>query len=75
MFKNLIVYRIATDWQPPELTALEAELASSAFVPCGASQPMSLGWVPPRGQPHAPLVESVGGGRHWLLRLKVTQSI
>ncbi len=75
MFKNLIVYRIATDWQPPELTALEAELASSAFVPCGDSQPMSLGWVPPRGQPHAPLVESVGGGRHWLLRLKVERKL
>ena len=30
---------------------------------------MSLGWVPPRGAAHGPLVESVGG--QWLMRLVV----
>lgn len=75
MFKNLIAYRIAPDWTPPPLTAAEAALAPQTFVPCGASQPMSLGWVPPRGQPHAPLIESVDGGRHWLMRLKVERKL
>lgn len=75
MFKNLIIFRIATEWAPPPLTLLEAALGSSAFVPCGATQPASSGWVPPRGQPHDPLVESVGGGRHWLLRLKVERKL
>ena len=75
MFKNLIVFRIPADWVPPPLATLDAALAGSTFVPCSASQPMSLGWVPPRGQPHAPLVESVDGGRHWLLRLMVERKM
>ena len=75
MFKNLIVFRFPAEWTPPPLTTLDAALAGSTFVPCSASQPMSLGWVPPRGQPHAPLVESVDGGRHWLLRLMVERKM
>ncbi|MDP3613412.1 MAG: recombination-associated protein RdgC, partial [Rubrivivax sp.] len=31
------------------------------FVPCGATQPESAGWVPPRGDKHAVLAENVGG--------------
>jgi recombination associated protein RdgC len=75
MFKNLILYRIAPEWQPPPVVPLDAELARGAFVPCGASQPMSIGWVPPRGQAHATFVETVGGGQHWLLRLMVERKL
>lgn len=75
MFKNLIVFRIAPEWTPPPLTGLDAELAKAAFVPCGASQPQSMGWVPPRGQAHSTYVESVDGGRHWLLRLMVERKM
>ncbi|QIL82598.1 recombination-associated protein RdgC [Diaphorobacter sp. HDW4A] len=66
MFKNMIVYRIAESWQT-ELTQLEEALAKSLFEECGATQEKSVGWVPPRGDEHGLLAESVGG--QWILRL------
>ena len=48
MFKNMIVYRIAPQWQV-ELTQVEEALAKAPFLECGATQEKSLGWVPPRG--------------------------
>ncbi|MBS0293279.1 MAG: recombination-associated protein RdgC, partial [Proteobacteria bacterium] len=65
MFKNLIVYRIAPGWQA-DLTELEEALAKTPFQECGATQEKSSGWVPPRGEAHGPLAESVGG--QWILR-------
>jgi recombination associated protein RdgC len=81
MFKNLVVYRLsATDGRPWEATleAVEAGLAKACFVPCGATQPLSAGWVSPRhgdenDDAAAPLVESVGG--QWLMRLMVEQKV
>lgn len=72
MFKNLIVYRIGPDWTPDLLAALDA-LDKGRFVECGASQPMSLGWVEPRGVAHAPLIEMIAG--QWLLKLMVEQKM
>lgn len=66
MFKNALVFRL-DPWSPPSLEALEHRLQSQRFVPCGASQMESAGWVEPRGEAHAPLLEVVGG--QWLLRL------
>ena len=60
MFKNLIIYRIAPDWQI-DLQQVEAALAQLPFMECGATQERSSGWVPPRGDAHGALVESVGG--------------
>ncbi len=60
MFKNALVYRIA-DWNQPELATLEDKLAANRFVECGASQAESFGWVEPRGEKNAPMVEVVGG--------------
>jgi recombination associated protein RdgC len=68
MFKNALVYRIVR-WEPQPLTAVEERLQSAPFVECGSSQSESAGWVPPRGERHGALVESVGG--QWLLRLMV----
>ncbi|WP_313083554.1 recombination-associated protein RdgC [Pulveribacter sp.] len=65
MFKNIIVYRIAQGWQP-DLTAVEEALAKTPFAECGATQERSAGWVPPRGEAHGPLAESVAG--QWVLR-------
>ncbi|MBS0390005.1 MAG: recombination-associated protein RdgC [Proteobacteria bacterium] len=65
MFKNIIVYRIAPGWQA-DLTALEEALARTPFQECGATQEKSSGWVPPRGDAHGALAESVGG--QWILR-------
>lgn len=72
MFKNLIVYRIGEGWSA-SASQLEAELAQARFVPCGASQQKSTGWVEPRGEAHGPLVEVVGG--QWVLRLMSEQRV
>lgn len=66
MFKNLIVYRIAKGWAA-DLACIEQALAKSPFIECGATQQKSAGWVPPRGEAHGALVESIGG--QWIARL------
>lgn len=68
LFKNLTVYRVGPQWQAT-LEQLEDRLSAARFAPCGATQPQSLGWVPPRGVEHGPLVEAVGG--QWLMTLMV----
>lgn len=60
----MIIYRIA-EWHA-ELPQLEEALARTPFVECGATQEKSVGWVPPRGDAHGALAESVGG--QWILR-------
>ena len=67
MFKNLIVYRLVPEWEP-DVAAAEAALDAARFTPCGATQPVSAGWVEPRGVAHAPLIELIGG--QWLLKLQ-----
>ena len=70
MFKNLTVYRIGPGWAAHR-AALEAGLEKTIFVPCGATQPVSAGWSPPRGVAHGPLVEAAGA--QWLLKLTIEQ--
>ncbi len=60
MFKNALVYRI-DHWDAPPLPEIDQRLATAPFVECGATQPESSGFVPPRGDKHAALAESVGG--------------
>jgi len=76
MFKNLIVYRIGEGWQP-DAAQLAERLAKEPFLPCAPTQPLAVGWAPPRGVEHAPLVEVIGGtnGSHWLLKLKREQRL
>jgi recombination associated protein RdgC len=66
MFKNALVYRI-THWQGASLPELESRLATARFAECGATQPESAGWVEPRGEKNAALIENIGG--HWMLKL------
>jgi recombination associated protein RdgC len=63
-FKNLRAYRLTS---PFDLSAeqLEQQLSGAAFSPCGKSQPLSIGWVPPLGEDTEALVHSAGG-RHLL---------
>ena len=68
VFKNVTLYRIAPGWAPT-LPAMETALDSSRFVPCGATQDKSVGWVEPRGEAHGPLVESVASQR--ILKLMI----
>jgi len=72
LFKNLFVFRLGAEGAV-DLTAFEDALSATRFVPCGATQPRSMGWVPARGKAHGPLVESVGG--QWLLKLAVEQRV
>lgn len=72
MFKNMIVYRVANA-SKPSLEVLEAALGKSLFVECSATQEQSFGWMPPRGQEHGALVESVGG--QWIMRFMVETKV
>mgnify|MGYP002145316666 CR=1 FL=1 len=68
MFKNVMVYRVGEGWNP-SLTQMEQALDAERFVPCGASQEKSVGWVEPRGEAHGSLIEAVSGQR--ILKLKI----
>lgn len=61
MFKTATFYRIGPDFALPPLTALEETLQAARFLPCGATQPESVGWVPPRGGDSEVLAEGIGG--------------
>jgi recombination associated protein RdgC len=69
VFKNVMVYRVGEGWQPT-LAQLEQALDAERFVPCGASQEKSIGWVEPRGEAHGPLVEAVNGQRIFKLKIE-----
>lgn len=64
MFKNLQLFKIVT---APSLVDIGTTLETAAFLPCGASQEKSVGWVPPRGGEHDEYAPSVGG--HTILKL------
>jgi recombination associated protein RdgC len=72
VFKNMIVYRIAPQWQVG-LESLEDALQKAPFAACGATQERAVGFVPPRGEAHGPLAESVGG--QWILRFMVEAKV
>ncbi|RMX08037.1 recombination-associated protein RdgC [Corticibacter populi] len=72
MFKNLLIYRLPENWQA-DLTDAEGALAKNPFIPCSATQEKSSGWVPPRGDAHGPLVESIDG--QWILRFATETKI
>ena len=59
MFKNATVLKITLP-QPMLVATLNEALAANEFVPIGATQTLSVGWVPPRGHEHGAMVECVG---------------
>ena len=60
MFKNIITFRIGADCALP-LETIEESLQKMPFVECGLTQERSFGWVPPRGDAHGLMAESIGG--------------
>ena len=60
MFKTILIYRIL-QWDPPSVAELAQRLDAARFVECGATQQEAAGWVAPRGEKHAALIESVAG--------------
>lgn len=63
-----MVYRLASAWNVGQ-AQLEQALQAAPFTECGALQDKSVGWVAPRGEAHAALLEVVDG--QWLARLMV----
>jgi len=61
MLKTASFFRIGPDFAAPAPGALEQALHDARFVPCGATQPDSRGWVPPRGKSGTQLAETIGG--------------
>ncbi|RYY84102.1 MAG: recombination-associated protein RdgC, partial [Comamonadaceae bacterium] len=45
MFKSACFFRIADGFTLPDLEVLEDGLQKARFVPCGATEPESSGWV------------------------------
>lgn len=73
MFKNLTLYRFTMP-ESVGLEQIEYALQAAPFVPCTATQDKAIGWIPPRGEAHGPLVESVAG--QWIARLMIeTKSV
>jgi len=68
VFKNVMLYRLGPDWSAT-VEQMEEALAKQPFTPCSATQDKSMGWVPPRGQTHGALVETVAGQR--ILRFQI----
>lgn len=70
MFKQLTIFKIGIGYPfPAPVHLFETALQQMPFVATTASQNKSVGWVPPRGQEHGALAESVNG--HWMLRFMV----
>ncbi len=67
MFKNLVIFRLGGA-AATALSELQAGVARATFLPCAPTQALSMGWTPPRGEAHAPLVEVIDG--QWLLALR-----
>ncbi len=67
MFKSASFFRIADDFVLPPLDALEEALQATRFLPCGATQPESSGWVAPRGNKSTALAETIN--RQLIVRL------
>lgn len=67
-----MVYRLGPEG-PATMAQIQEALERDRFVECGATQPLSVGWIEPRGVAHAPLLEIVGG--QWLMTLQIEQRL
>jgi recombination associated protein RdgC len=67
MFKSATIFK--TSALQMSAAEIEAVLQQQAFVECGPTQERSAGWIPPRGEDHGALIESIGG--QYLLKLAV----
>lgn len=72
MFKALTAYHLPAAAQP-DPSRLDEQLAALPFKPCGPTEPLSFGFVPPRGHANGPLAEWVNG--HALLKLQFEQRL
>jgi recombination associated protein RdgC len=64
-FSSALCYRITAAIDGLAPTDVEAGLQKGAFTPCTPTQESASGFIPPRGQDHAALLESVDG--QWVM--------
>lgn len=69
-FRNLQFYRLPAPWKI-DADALQKQLETRAFQPCGSQDQESRGWVSPCGDER--LVHGVG--QHWLIALGFEQRL
>ncbi|MBL8393677.1 MAG: recombination-associated protein RdgC [Candidatus Accumulibacter sp.] len=69
-FKNLQLYRLPKNWKI-EATELDERLARFTLQGCSATDPRSMGWVPPRDG--GTLIHSAN--QQWLLALGVEEKL
>jgi recombination associated protein RdgC len=59
-FKNARAYRLTSPFSlTPE--QMQEQMEASSYRPCGKTQPLALGWVPPLGGETEALVHAAGG--------------
>lgn len=63
-----MLYRLSPEW-PTSAAQWEEAIANEPFAECSATQQKSTGWVPPRGEEHGALVETVDG--QWIARFAI----
>ncbi len=63
-----MVWCIGEGWSATA-AQIEEAVDGQRFAECGPTQERAVGWVPPRGEAHGPLVEAVDG--QYLLKLMV----
>lgn len=63
-----MLYRLSPEW-PASAAQWEAAIENEPFAECSATQQKSTGWVPPRGDEHGALVETVDG--QWIARFAI----
>jgi recombination associated protein RdgC len=74
MFKQLTIYRLSDTFALPHSSDLEKLLSPKRHLPIGLTQEESLGFYPPRGSEHDPMIEAIGG--HYIMRLNIeTKSV
>ena len=69
-FKNLQLYRLPAPWSL-DLARLDEQLARGGFRRCASHEPLSRGWVSPRGD--GSLIHALG--QQWLLALATEQRL
>ena len=67
MLNNLKLYAINGD--APDFTAMVEGMDRRPFMACTPTQDRTFGWIPPRGEDHAALLEAVGG--QWIAALQI----
>jgi recombination associated protein RdgC len=67
MLKSAMIYKMQPHSRSLELHECEQALQAAQYVPLQGAAEKAVGFVPPRGQAHGALAESVGD--HWFFRV------